>query len=68
MGKWQRKVGPVKDKTGEQIGGQEIAMSLADDVQGPVDDGVGEGKASRVLWLCSLNMFLPLNGPQSLAP
>ena len=47
MGKWQRKVGPVKDKTGEQIGGQEIAMSLADDVQGPVDDGVGEGKAWR---------------------
>lgn len=43
-------------------------MSLADNVQGPVDDGVGEGEASRVLWLCSLNMFLPLNGPQSLAP
>ena len=43
-------------------------MSVADDVQGPVDDGIGEGEANRVLWLCSLSMFLPLNEPQSLAP
>ena len=64
--KWQGKVGPVK--TGEQICGQEIAMSVADDVQGPVDDGIGEWEANRVLWLCSLSMFLPLNEPQSLAP
>lgn len=49
-GKWQRKVSPARDKVHEQtVGGQEVAMSWASGVQGPVPDEAGDGGPCTLL-------------------